>query len=106
MDKYSEIMYDDKVVKDVPTKKIHVPKPIIKWVGGKTQIIYKLIVEFPIEINNYREAFVGGGSVLLTLLSYVKSGLIHIHGNIYTYDLNEPLIYMYKKYTNSSYRII
>jgi DNA adenine methylase len=96
MDKYSEIMYDDKVVKDVPTKKIHVPKPIIKWVGGKTQIIDKLIVDFPIEINNYREVFLGGGSVLLTLLSYVKSGLIHIHGNIYTYDLNEPLIYMYK----------
>jgi DNA adenine methylase len=96
MDKYSAIVYGDDVVKNIPTKKIHVPKPIIKWVGGKTQIIDKLIVEFPIEINNYREVFVGGGSVLLTLLSYVKSGLIHIHGNIYTYDLNEPLIYMYK----------
>ena len=92
----SEIIYDDKLVKDVPTKKIHVPKPIIKWVGGKTQIIDKLVVDFPIEINNYREAFLGGGSVLLTLLSYVKSGLIHIHGNIYAYDLNEPLISMYK----------
>jgi len=92
----SEIIYDDKLVKDVPTKKIHVPKPIIKWVGGKTQIIDKLVVDFPIEINNYREAFLGGGSVLLTLLSYVKSGLIHIYGNIYAYDLNEPLISMYK----------
>lgn len=92
----SEIIYDNKLIKDVPTKKIHVPKPIIKWVGGKTQIIDKLVVDFPIEINNYREAFLGGGSVLLTLLSYVKSGLIHIHGNIYAYDLNEPLISMYK----------
>ena len=91
-----EIIYDDKLVKNISTKKIHVPKPIIKWVGGKTQIIDKLIVDFPIEINNYREAFLGGGSVLLTLLSYVKSGLIHIYGNIYAYDLNEPLISMYK----------
>lgn len=72
------------------------PKPIIKWVGGKTQIIDKVVGQFPIEINNYREIFLGGGSVLLALLSYVKSGIITIRGNIYAYDLNEPLIYMYK----------
>ena len=91
-----EIVYDNKLVKDVPTKKIHIPKPILKWVGGKTQIIDKLITDFPVEMNNYREAFLGGGSVLLTLLSYVKSGIIKIQGNIYAYDLNEPLIYIYK----------
>jgi|TARA_B110000008_G_scaffold264534_1_gene288882 DNA adenine methylase len=91
-----EIVYDNKLVKDVPTKKIHIPKPILKWVGGKTQIIDKLITDFPVEINNYREAFLGGGSVLLTLLSYVKNGIIKVHGNIYAYDLNEPLIYIYK----------
>ena len=72
------------------------PKPILKWVGGKTQIIDKLITDFPVEMNNYREVFLGGGSVLLTLLSYVKNGIIKIHGNIYAYDLNEPLIYVYK----------
>ena len=91
-----EIVYDNKLVKDITTKKIHIIKPILKWVGGKTQIIDKLITEFPVEINNYREAFLGGGSVLLTLLSYVKHGIIKIHGNIYAYDLNEPLIYIYK----------
>lgn len=77
-------------------EKVHVPKPILKWVGGKTQIIDSLIVDFPREINNYHEAFLGGGSVLLTLLSYVKSGIIKVSGNIYAYDLNEPLIYIYK----------
>jgi len=91
-----EIVYSNKLVKDVSTKKIHIPKPILKWVGGKTQIIDKLVANFPVEINNYREAFLGGGSVLLTLLFYVKSGIIKIHGNIYAYDLNEPLIYIYK----------
>lgn len=91
-----EIVYDNKLVKDVATKKIHIPKPILKWVGGKTQIIDKLVTNFPVEINNYREAFLGGGSVLLTLLSCVKSGIIKIHSNIYAYDLNEPLIYIYK----------
>ena len=73
-----------------------IPKPIVKWLGGKSQIIDKLIADFPLEINNYHEPFLGGGSVLLALLSYVKSGAIKIHGNIYACDLNEPLIYMYK----------
>ena len=92
-----EIIYDDKFVKDLNLNaKINVPKPILKWVGGKKQILNKLIVEFPTEINNYHEIFLGGGSVLLTLLSYVKNNLIKIHGNIYAYDSNEPLIYVHK----------
>ena len=72
------------------------PKPIIKWVGGKTQIIDKLLSYFPEVMNNYHEPFLGGGSVLFALLSYVKDGRITLHGNIYAYDINEPLIYMYK----------
>jgi DNA adenine methylase len=91
-----DIIYDNKYVKDINIKKFNIPKPILKWVGGKTQILDKLMVEFPTEMNNYREVFLGGGSVLLTLLSYVKNGIIKIHGNIYAYDLNEPLIYIYK----------
>jgi DNA adenine methylase len=87
---------DNKIVKDVLTNKIHIPKPILKWVGGKTQIIDKLVMNFPVEINNYHEIFLGGGSVLFTLLSYIKMGIIKIHGNIYAYDLNEPLIHVYK----------
>lgn len=77
-------------------KKVNITKPILKWVGGKTQILDKLIVEFPTEINNYHELFLGGGSVLLALLSYAKAGLIKINGMVYAYDLNEPLIYIYK----------
>lgn len=90
------IINNNTFVKNTKCKKITIPKPILKWVGGKTQILDKLIVEFPTNINNYREIFLGGGSVLLTLLSYVKNGIIKIHGNIYAYDLNEPLIYIYK----------
>jgi DNA adenine methylase len=77
-------------------EKIRIPKPILKWVGGKTQILDKLIADFPREINNYHEIFLGGGSVLFTLLSYIKSGIIILTGKIYAYDLNEPLIYVYK----------
>jgi DNA adenine methylase len=89
------------LVKSVNYNKIQVPKPILKWVGGKTQILDKLVVEFPIEINNYHEIFLGGGSVLLALLSYVKAGVIKLNGTIYAYDLNEPLIYVYKNIQSS-----
>ena len=91
--------------KDPETQKTRIPKPILKWVGGKTQILDKLISEFPTEINNYREPFLGGGSVLLGLLSCVKNGMIKIHGNIYAYDLNEPLIYVYKNIQSNHHEL-
>ena len=71
-------------------------KPILKWVGGKTQILDKLFANFPKEINNYHETFLGGGSVLLALLSQVDDGKIKVAGTINAYDINEPLIYVYK----------
>lgn len=76
------------------------PKPILKWVGGKTQILDKLLPEFPVEMHNYHEIFMGGGSVLLALLSYIRLGLITLTGSVYAYDLNEPLIYTYKNIQN------
>jgi DNA adenine methylase len=94
--KEDDVYSYNKIVKDVNHKKITIPKPILKWVGGKTQILDKLIVEFPTHINNYHEIFLGGGSVLITLLSYVKNGIIKIDGNIYAYDINEALVYIYK----------
>ena len=95
MNKY---IYDNKLIKDIKeinNKKINISKPILKWVGGKTQILDKLIIEFPININNYHEIFLGEGSVLFILLSYVKNNIIKINRNIYAYDLNEALIYIY-----------
>ncbi len=70
-------------------------KPIIKWVGGKTQIIDKIMENFPTEINNYHELFLGGGSVLLALLSFQTDNKIKINGSINAYDINETLINIY-----------
>jgi len=72
------------------------PKPIIKWVGGKTQILNQIFDKFPKEINDYYEPFLGGGSVLFALLSKIKQGQIRLTGKIYASDLNDALIYMYK----------
>ena len=77
-------------------KDISFTKPLIKWVGGKTQILNKIFAKFPVEINNYYEIFLGGGSVLFGLLDLINNKQIKITGNIYVFDLNETLINMYK----------
>ena len=68
-------------------------RPLLKWLGGKTQIIDKIISKFPKKINNYYEPFIGGGSILINLLQQKD---IIIKGNIYVYDLNKSLIDFYK----------
>lgn len=71
-------------------------KPVLKWVGGKTQILEDVLAAFPSEMQNYHEPFVGGGSVLLGFLSYVKAGKIRVSGPVYASDLNSNLIGLYK----------
>jgi DNA adenine methylase len=99
----NKIIIEDEMVKDVLTgeEDIKIHKPIIKWVGGKTQIIEKVLQHFPTDVNNYHEIFLGGGSVLFAFLDYVKKGIIKIKGLIYAYDINEALIYMYKNIQNN-----
>jgi len=72
-----------------------ITKPFLKWVGGKSQIIDNVLSYFPKEMNNYYEPFLGGGSVLLALLSYCKKGLIKIDKKVYANDINLNLIALY-----------
>lgn len=92
-----------KIIQD---EQIFYEKPIIKWIGGKTQIIDTVIENFPNEINNYHELFLGGGSVLIAVLQNVEKNKIKINGTINAYDINETLINMYKNIQNNSEQVI
>lgn len=78
------------------TNEVKLQKPFLKWVGGKTQIIHDIIRKIPSEINNYHELFLGGGSVLLAVLSLQKHNKIRIKNKIYACDINDILINVYK----------
>lgn len=80
---------------------MEVIKPFLKWVGGKTQIIDEVITNFPKHMNNYLEPFLGGGSVLIALLTSKLNGKIRVDGRIYASDLNPTLIALYKHIQNS-----
>ena len=64
--------------------------------GGKTQLLPTIVPLIPREINNYYEPFVGGGSVLMAVLSLQQAGDINIKGDIVCSDFNSQLINVYK----------
>ena len=80
------------------------PKPLLKWVGGKTQLLDTLLDSFPKEMNHYHEIFLGGGSVLLAFLQEVQHKRLQV-GRIHAYDLNEPLIHVYKNIQSSPHEL-
>ena len=68
-------------------------KPILKWAGGKTQLLAEISHAYPdgfgTTIRRYAEPFVGGGSVLFDILSKYELD------EIYICDINAELINMY-----------
>lgn len=64
-------------------------KPLLKWVGGKTQILDEVLTTFPDYSGTYREPFVGGGSVLLCMLERRATRVV-------ASDLNPHLIHFYQ----------
>ncbi len=77
-------------------KIVEVPRPFIKWVGGKRQLIPQLSQHFPINFNKYIEPFVGGGAVFFYLLPQ-KSVLM---------DINPELINTYQVVKNKVEELI
>jgi DNA adenine methylase len=67
-----------KVYTNIPVKAINTPKPFVKWVGGKGQLIPSIEKVLPRELFGfpditYIEPFVGGGAMLFWILGNVPS---------------------------------
>ena len=60
-------------------------KPFVRWVGGKSRLLPRILPHVPSNIGNYYEPFLGGGAVFLACASRV-SGRSHLA------DLNEHLV--------------
>ena len=73
------------VVEKTGTRTI-TPKPFLKWVGGKRQLISEILQRSPNSFNNYFEPFLGGGAVFFSIS----------HSRAIIGDINEELINSYK----------
>ncbi|MDP2819280.1 MAG: DNA adenine methylase [Polaromonas sp.] len=60
-------------------------KPFIRWVGGKSRLLPRILPHVPASIKNYYEPFLGGGAVFLACTSRVS-------GRSRLADLNEHLV--------------
>lgn len=60
--------------------------PIVKWVGGKRQLMFELLENIPKSYNRYFEPFIGGGALFFELKP----------NNAYISDMNEELINLYQ----------
>ncbi|WP_200896863.1 DNA adenine methylase [Devosia soli] len=60
-------------------------KPFVRWVGGKSRLLPRILPHVPVNIINYYEPFLGGGAVFLACRP-------RISGRARLADLNEHLI--------------
>ena len=60
--------------------------PIVKWIGGKRQLMFELLKNMPKSYNRYFEPFIGGGALFFELQP----------DNAYISDMNEELINLYQ----------
>jgi DNA adenine methylase len=72
-----------------------IAKPVLKWAGGKGQIIEQISPLLPQEFKNncikkYIEPFIGGGAVLLHIIQTYSLNQVYIS------DINEELILLYQ----------
>lgn len=70
--------------------------PILKWVGGKRQLLHEIIPLIPENVTTYVEPFVGGGAVIFEYQP--KKAIIN--------DLNEELINVYQVIKDSPDELI
>ncbi|UUX91147.1 DNA adenine methylase [Methanoplanus endosymbiosus] len=89
-------------------KKNKLVMPILKWVGGKRQLLNEITEMMPKRIVSYCEPFVGGGAVLFYLqpkkaiVNDLNSELINVY-NVIMDDIEELIIDLQKHNNESDY---
>lgn len=80
-------------------------KPVLKWAGGKTQLLSDLLPKVPSSYGRYIEPFLGGGAMFFALqpenaiISDSNPELINMYHQIA--DNVDDVIYHLKKYVNT-----
>lgn len=60
-------------------------RPLLKWVGGKTQLLPELLKRVPADFDVYHEPFLGGGAMFFALrpkvaiLSDINAELVNVY---------------------------
>ncbi|WP_135825592.1 DNA adenine methylase [Halorussus ruber] len=71
-------------------------KPVLKWAGGKSQILHEIVPRLPSDFNHYHEPFFGGGAVFFDLQP--PNGTIN--------DLNSRLMNFYRQVRDNHEELI
>lgn len=77
----------------MPEKRI---SPVLKWAGGKTQLLEPIAARMPASYNNYYEPFIGGAAVLFNLTPE----------RAFVNDVNRQLVNLYEQLKTSAETII
>lgn len=64
----------------------------LQWAGGKVKTIPHIAPFVPLQIHNYFEPFLGGGSVLIHVLQRIEDGGVELTGKVVAADINPVLI--------------
>lgn len=70
--------------------------PVLKWAGGKTQLLNPIAERMPSEYNRYFEPFIGGAAVLLSVAP----------SHAFINDINQQLVNLYRQLKKNSSAII
>lgn len=70
----------------------HEARPIVKWAGGKTELVQHLLAEMPEKIGTYVEPFAGGAALFFALSSLAKPRFARAQLN----DRNAELVACYR----------
>jgi DNA adenine methylase len=91
-----------------------IPRPFLKWCGGKTQLLPELILRAPLSYGTYREPFLGGGALFfalkpkLAVLSDINAELIATYQAVRDVPLTviEILKDFQERYSSEHYYIV